>query len=244
VKRVSFALARTMANVQEHDFMTPYIDDLKNVIDVEAIKKAGVKIGVDPLGGSGVAYWDVIAKTYGLNIEVVNYAVDPTFSFMTLDKDGKIRMDCSSPWAMASLIGHKDKFDVAVANDPDNDRHGIVCKAGLMNPTTIWRWPSSICLLTVRVGRHRLPSVRRWSLPPSSIGSLPASAANQGWPVASSGSLMVCLMAASVLAVKRVPAPPSCAKMARSGPPTRTASCCAAGGGNPGGDRQGSADPL
>ncbi len=134
VKRVSFALARTMANVQEHDFMTPYIDDLKHVIDVEAIKKAGVKIGVDPLGGSGVAYWDVIAKTYGLNIEVVNYAVDPTFSFMTLDKDGKIRMDCSSPWAMASLIGHKDKFDVAVANDPDNDRHGIVCKAGLMNP--------------------------------------------------------------------------------------------------------------
>ena len=134
VKRVSFTQARAMSNVQEHDFMTPYIEDLKNVIDVEAIKKAGVKIGVDPLGGSGVAYWDVIAKTYGLNIEVVNHAVDPTFSFMTLDKDGKVRMDCSSPWAMASLIGLKDKFDVAVANDPDNDRHGIVCKAGLMNP--------------------------------------------------------------------------------------------------------------
>ena len=134
VKRVGFAEARQLANVQELDMMTPYIDDLAQVIDMEAIKKAGVKIGVDPLGGAGVAYWDLIAKTYGLNIEVVNYAVDPTFSFMTLDKDGKIRMDCSSPWAMASLIDLKDKFDIAVANDPDNDRHGIVCKAGLMNP--------------------------------------------------------------------------------------------------------------
>lgn len=134
VKRVAFAEARQLANVQELDMMTPYIDDLAQVIDMEAIKKAGVKIGVDPLGGAGVAYWDLIAKTYGLNIEVVNYAVDPTFSFMTLDKDGKIRMDCSSPWAMASLIDLKDKFDIAVANDPDNDRHGIVCKAGLMNP--------------------------------------------------------------------------------------------------------------
>ncbi|MBO6008803.1 MAG: alpha-D-glucose phosphate-specific phosphoglucomutase, partial [Ruminobacter sp.] len=95
---------------------------------------AGIKIGVDPLGGSGVYYWDVIAKTYGLNIEVVNYKVDPTFSFMTLDRDGKIRMDCSSPYAMASLISHKDRFDIAVANDPDYDRHGIVCKSGLMNP--------------------------------------------------------------------------------------------------------------
>jgi phosphoglucomutase len=94
----------------------------------------GIKIGVDPLGGAGVAYWDVIAKTYGLNIEVVNYRVDPTFSFMTLDKDGKIRMDCSSPWAMASLIGLKDKFDIALGNDPDYDRHGIVTKSGLMNP--------------------------------------------------------------------------------------------------------------
>ena len=112
----------------------PYVDDLINIIDIDAIKKAGIKIGVDPLGGSGVYYWDVIASTYGLDIEVVNYKVDPTFSFMTLDRDGKIRMDCSSPYAMASLISHKDKFDIAVANDPDYDRHGIVCKSGLMNP--------------------------------------------------------------------------------------------------------------
>ncbi|MBP3748532.1 MAG: alpha-D-glucose phosphate-specific phosphoglucomutase [Ruminobacter sp.] len=134
VKRVDFQKALTLANVQQVDMRQPYVDDLINIIDIEAIKKAGIKIGVDPLGGSGVYYWDVIAKTYGLNIEVVNYKVDPTFSFMTLDRDGKIRMDCSSPYAMASLISHKDRFDIAVANDPDYDRHGIVCKSGLMNP--------------------------------------------------------------------------------------------------------------
>ena len=121
--------------VEEYDYIQPYVDDLKNVLDLEAIAKAGIKIGVDTLGGSGVAYWPVIAKTYGLNIEVVNDRVDPTFSFMTLDKDGKIRMDCSSPYAMAGLIKLKDKFDVAVANDPDYDRHGIVTKSsGLLNP--------------------------------------------------------------------------------------------------------------
>ena len=134
VKRVDFQKALTLDNVQQVDMRQPYVDDLINIIDIEAIKKAGIKIGVDPLGGSGVYYWDVIAKTYGLNIEVVNYKVDPTFSFMTLDRDGKIRMDCSSPYAMTSLISHKDRFDIAVANDPDYDRHGIVCKSGLMNP--------------------------------------------------------------------------------------------------------------
>jgi phosphoglucomutase len=134
VKRVPFAEAMQLPNVVEHDYITPYVNDLDKVVDMAAIKKAGIKIGVDPLGGSGVAYWDVIAKTYDLDIEVVNYKVDPTFSFMTLDKDGKIRMDCSSPFAMASLIALKDKFDIAVGNDPDYDRHGIVTKAGLMNP--------------------------------------------------------------------------------------------------------------
>jgi len=121
--------------VEEYDYIQPYVDDLKNVLDLDAIAKAGIKIGVDTLGGSGVAYWPVIAKTYGLDIEVVNDRVDPTFSFMTLDKDGKIRMDCSSPYAMAGLINLKDKFDVAIANDPDYDRHGIVTKSsGLLNP--------------------------------------------------------------------------------------------------------------
>src|SRR5574344_48291 len=134
VKRVDFNKALNMSNVEQIDMRKPYVDDLINIIDVEAIKKAGIKIGVDPLVGSGVYYWDLIAKTYGLNIEVVNYKVDPTFGFMTLDRDGKIRMDCSSPYAMASLINLKDKFDRAVANDPDYDRHGIVCKSRLMNP--------------------------------------------------------------------------------------------------------------
>lgn len=134
VKRVDFKQALQMDNVQQVDMRKPYVDDLVNIIDVEAIKKAGIKIGIDPLGGSGVYYWDLIAQTYGLDIEVVNYKVDPTFSFMTLDRDGKIRMDCSSPYAMASLINLKDKFDIAMANDPDYDRHGIVCKSGLMNP--------------------------------------------------------------------------------------------------------------
>ncbi|CAG9296499.1 phosphoglucomutase (alpha-D-glucose-1,6-bisphosphate-dependent) [Celerinatantimonas diazotrophica] len=135
VKHLAYPQAIQRNSIQAYDYITPYVDDLKNVIDVNAIRDAQVKIGVDTLGGSGVAYWPVIAKTYGLNIEVVNDRVDPTFSFMSLDKDGKIRMDCSSPYAMARLIQYKDHFDIAVGNDPDYDRHGIVTKsAGLMNP--------------------------------------------------------------------------------------------------------------
>ncbi len=134
VARIAMTDALASEFVEEFDYIKPYVDDLINVIDMEAIAKAGIKIGVDPLGGSGIAYWDVIARTYGIDIEVVNDKVDPSFSFMTLDKDGKIRMDCSSPYAMAGLIQLKDKFDIAVGNDPDYDRHGIVTKAGLMNP--------------------------------------------------------------------------------------------------------------
>ncbi len=135
VKRIPFDQAFKSDLVTQYDYIKPYVDDLENVIDMKAIADSGLTIGVDPLGGSGIAYWDVIAKTYGINIKVVNQAVDPTFSFMTLDKDGKIRMDCSSPYAMAGLIDLKDEFDIAVGNDPDYDRHGIVTKsAGLMNP--------------------------------------------------------------------------------------------------------------
>ena len=120
---------------QRVDLMTPYIAELGEVIDMEAIRKANLRIGVDPLGGAAVAYWQPIAKHYGLNIEVVNPTVDPAFGFMTLDHDGKIRMDCSSPYAMASLVGLKDKFDIAWGNDADVDRHGIVTPSvGLMNP--------------------------------------------------------------------------------------------------------------
>ena len=134
VKRIPYAKAVKLSNVKEHDMLGEYIDDLGSVLDLEAISKSGISIGVDPLGGSGLFYWDRIADKYKLNIKVVNYKVDPTFSFMCLDKDGKIRMDCSSPYAMAGLIALKDNFDIAFGNDPDYDRHGIVCHSGLMNP--------------------------------------------------------------------------------------------------------------
>ena len=135
VKRIPFERAVRVGTTHEYDYVAQYVNDLKNIIDMEAIASAKLKIGVDPMGGAGVNYWDPIAEAYGLNIEVVNRYVDPTFSFMTVDKDGKIRMDCSSPYAMAGLIGLKGKFDIAFGNDPDYDRHGIVTKStGLMNP--------------------------------------------------------------------------------------------------------------
>ena len=135
VKRLSYEQARKAPTTHRHDYLNAYVKDLDNVIDLDAIKSAKLKLGIDPLGGSGVAYWQPIAERYGLNIENVNPTVDPTFRFMPLDWDGKIRMDCSSPYAMANLIALKDRFDVAFGNDADNDRHGIVTKtAGLMNP--------------------------------------------------------------------------------------------------------------
>ena len=134
VKRVSYAKAKSADTTIEQDLVTPYVEDLGNVVDMDAIRGSGLKIGVDPMGGAGVAYWAPIQERYGLDINVVNSRVDPTFSFMTLDKDGKVRMDCSSPFAMASLIKLKDDYDIAFGNDPDYDRHGIVTKSGLMNP--------------------------------------------------------------------------------------------------------------
>jgi len=118
-----------------YDYITPYVADLKNVIDMDAIKKSGLKICADAMGGAGLRYWKPIAEKYGINLTIINDTVDPTFRFMCVDHDGKVRMDCSSPYAMASLIGLKDDFDIAFGNDPDYDRHGIVTKSvGLMNP--------------------------------------------------------------------------------------------------------------
>lgn len=135
VKRLPLEQARSASTTHLHDYISAYVSDLGNVIDMEAIKSAKLKLGIDPLGGSGVAYWQPIAERYGLDIENVNPTVDPTFRFMPLDWDGKIRMDCSSPYAMANLIALKNSFDVAFGNDADNDRHGIVTRtAGLMNP--------------------------------------------------------------------------------------------------------------
>lgn len=135
IKRIPYAKALQAPTTHRYDFRTPYVCDLADVIDLDAVAKSGLRLGVDPMGGASVSYWEPIRERYKLNIEVVNPIIDPTFSFMPLDYDGKIRMDCSSPAAMAHLIGLKDKFDVAFGNDPDSDRHGIVTpSAGLLNP--------------------------------------------------------------------------------------------------------------
>jgi phosphoglucomutase len=135
VARMPFEKARRAATTHGYDYVGSYVNDLFSVVDMEVIRSAKLKIGVDPLGGAGVAYWRPIAERYGIQLEVVNETVDPTFSFMSLDWDGKIRMDCSSPHAMAKLIALKERFDIAFGNDTDNDRHGIVTRsAGLMNP--------------------------------------------------------------------------------------------------------------
>ena len=135
VKRLPFNKAIAASTTHQEDLMLPYVSDLKNVVDMEAIRGAKLRLGVDPLGGAALSYWEPINTIHRLEIQVVNPVLDPTFSFMTVDHDGKIRMDCSSPYAMARLVALKDQFQVAFANDPDSDRHGIVTPvSGLMNP--------------------------------------------------------------------------------------------------------------
>jgi phosphoglucomutase len=135
VKRIGYDKASKAASVHYYDFLKNYVNDLKSVVDMDAIRSARLKLGVDPLGGASLPYWEPINSVYGLDIDIVNKKIDPTFSFMTVDHDGKIRMDCSSPYAMARLVGLKDKYQVAFGNDTDSDRHGIVTpSAGLLNP--------------------------------------------------------------------------------------------------------------
>ncbi|HIW00354.1 MAG TPA: phosphoglucomutase (alpha-D-glucose-1,6-bisphosphate-dependent) [Candidatus Desulfovibrio intestinipullorum] len=134
VKRVPYAEALTSPLVEEYDYVAAYVDHLGEILDMEAIAKSGLRLGVDPLGGASLSLWQPIADKYGLNLTVVNRCVDPTFRFVPRDKDGKIRMDCSSPWAMSVLLNMRDKFDLCFACDPDSDRHGIVTADGLMNP--------------------------------------------------------------------------------------------------------------
>ncbi|MFL5359065.1 phosphoglucomutase (alpha-D-glucose-1,6-bisphosphate-dependent) [Archangium sp.] len=135
VQRIPYERARSSPTVKTYDFITPYVEDLGNVVDLEVVRGAKLSIGADPLGGSNLDYWEPIAARYGLSIQVVNKTVDPTFRFMRVDHDGKIRMDCSSPYAMAGLVELKDRYDIAFGNDTDSDRHGIVTRsAGLMNP--------------------------------------------------------------------------------------------------------------
>jgi len=135
VKRIPYARALKTECIRPFDFITPYVEDLADVIDLEAIRGAGLRLGADALGGAGLGYWEPIAQRYGLNLDLIHGHYDPTFGFMCVDRDGKIRMDCSSPQAMAGLVALKDNYDIAFGNDPDFDRHGIVCpSAGLMNP--------------------------------------------------------------------------------------------------------------
>jgi phosphoglucomutase len=135
VKRIPYESALKAGTTHEHDFILPYVKNLKEVIDMDIIRSSGVKIGVDPLGGSSVGYWEPMKEYYGINLTVVNPRIDPTFSFMSVDHDGKIRMDCSSPYAMAGLVKLKNQFEIAFGNDTDSDRHGIVTRSmGLMNP--------------------------------------------------------------------------------------------------------------
>jgi phosphoglucomutase len=135
VRRVTYEAAIRAESTQIHDFITPYVEGLDSVLDMRAISSAGLRIGVDPMGGSGIEYWPRIAERYGIRLEIVNPVIDPTFSFMTLDRDGKIRMDCSSPYAMARLVNLRNQYDIAFGNDTDFDRHGIVTPSwGLLNP--------------------------------------------------------------------------------------------------------------
>jgi len=135
VHKMNYSKALRARTTEHYDYIGPYVDDLRNIIDMEIIRSSGIRIGVDPMGGATLPFWEPIARKYGVNIDVVNPVVDPTFRFMTLDWDGKIRMDCSSPYAMAGLIDLKDAYDTAFGNDPDGDRHGIVSPSGgLMNP--------------------------------------------------------------------------------------------------------------
>jgi phosphoglucomutase len=174
IKRIPYEKALRSETTHEYDYVAPYVNDLDAIIDMTVIKRAGLKIGVDPLGGSAIYFWDPIAERYGLSLEIVNRNIDPTFSFMTLDKDGKIRMDCSSPYAMASLIQLKSEFDIAFGNDSDVDRHGIVTKsAGLLNPNhflavAVWYlfqnrpdWPASSAVGKTLVSSSMIDRVAR-----------------------------------------------------------------------------------
>ncbi len=174
VKRISYEAALKASTTHRHDFITPYISDLGTVIDLDIIRSSDLKIGADPLGGASVGFWEPLAKMYGLNITLVNPTVDPTFRFMTVDHDGKIRMDCSSPSAMANLVKLKDRYDIAFGNDTDADRHGIVTpSSGLMNPNhylsvAIWylfanrpEWPATSAIGKTLVSSSMIDRVGR-----------------------------------------------------------------------------------
>jgi phosphomannomutase len=213
IRRWPWERAVRADNVHRHDYLAPYVNDLGNVIDMEVIRESGIRIGADPMGGSGIAYWQPVAERYGVKLERVSQTVDPSFRFMHVDKDGKIRMDCSSPSAMAGLIGLKDRYDIAFGNDTDFDRHGIVTPSvGLMNPNHY-----------LAVAINWLFAKRRDWPAAAAIGKTLVSSSMIARS-ASSGSLTDCSTAPSASAARKARAPRSCALTARPGSPTRTVS--------------------
>ena len=226
VKRVPFAAAMQAASTHQEDFVLPYVDDLRNVVDMDAIRAAGLKLGVDPLGGAAAPYWEPINAVYELDITVVNPTIDPTFSFMTVDHDGKIRMDCSSPYAMARLVGLKDQYRVAFANDPDADRHGIVTPLGRADepqplPGRGHPLPAHAppALAGARRGRQDAGQ-QQHDRPRGAPARPPALSRCRS---ASSGSCRACSTARAASAARRAPGRASCGTTAPSGRPTRTA---------------------
>ena len=160
VKRVSLAKALQASTTHTHDFLNAYVEDLDTVVDMTVIREAKIRLGVDPLGGAGIDYWPRIVEKYGLDLTIVNESVDPTFRFMTVDRDGKIRTDLSSPFAMQRLIGLKDKFDLAFAADADHDRHGIVTNwSGLLPPN---HYLFSLCALFILRSKRLARERGRW----------------------------------------------------------------------------------
>ena len=224
IERIPFARARTKATA--YDFMGTYVADLEHVVDMGAIAASGLRLGVDPLGGAAVDYWGAIGERYGLDLTVTNETVDPQFGFMTLDWDGRIRMDPSSPFAMARLVELRDRFDLALGNDTDADRHGIVVPGtGLMNPNHVLAAAISYLFGGGAAGAPMSPSARPSSRPRSSTGWWPISVAawsRSRW--GSSGSSTAWSTARSGSAARRAPAPRSSGLTAASGRPTRTAS--------------------
>ena len=206
--------------------LAPYVGDLANVVDMDAIRSSGVRIGIDPLGGASVHFWQPIVERYGIAATIVNDAVDPTFRFMTVDWDGKIRMDCSSPYAMAGLIALRDKFDVAFANDTDADRHGIVTRSGgLMNPNHYLAAAISYLFGNRPGWAADAVSARPSSAAASSIASPRSLAARSSrFPWASNGLSTACSVDHSASAGRRARARRSSGATVRSGRRTRTAS--------------------
>ena len=223
--RSPLAAAMQAPTTHAHDFVAPYVEDLANVIDMEAIRAAGLSLAVDPLGGAGVGYWEPINRRYGLDIAIVNKVVDPTFAFMTVDHDGRIRMDCSSPYAMARLVQQKDRYRVAFANDPDADRHGIVVpSAGLLNPNHYL----AVAIRYLLTHRPEWPA-RRGDRQDAGVERDDRSRRRVARPArcakcrsASSGSWRASSTARSASAARRARARASSPATAACGPPTRT----------------------